>query len=118
VKLPRAFPDIASVKKQIKLHLKDILELWAPLVAIIDDQYTDGDVTDTRWLLELESSSYRLIGLFASGLLVVPSSRTGYTEKAQRIDLSATSNDTIEGWPLTKCYDSWKEMPDRWETFR
>lgn len=118
MKIPRAFPDTASVKKHIKLDLKDILELWAPLVGIIDDQYIDEDVTDTRWLLELESSSYRLIGLFASGLLALPSTRTGYTEKAQRVDLFATSNDMIEGWPMAKCYDSWKEMPDRWARFR
>lgn len=118
LKIIRPFPDIPSVQKHIQFTSKDIIELWAPCVAFLDKRYIDNPSGgDKRWLEELELSSYKIVGMFAGGMLSAPLSRPGYSKKAQQKDLSSTSRE-MDGWPLFRDFLDWPEIGDRWPSLR
>jgi hypothetical protein len=107
----------------MKLSINDICVLWAPLVAVIDPAYLDEPRSnESGWIEELETSSYKLIAAFSSGLLMSPAGAGNnlvYSERAKWMDLQTTSHNALKPsrWPVLRSFDP-SRLPKDFASFR
>lgn len=122
-KIQKAFTEVESVQSRMKLSINDICVLWAPLVAVIDPAYLDEPRSnESGWIEELETSSYKLIAAFSSGLLMSPAGAGNnlvYSERAKWMDLQTTSHNALKPsrWPVLRSFDP-SRLPKDFASFR